>query len=462
MSLAVRFDPDLVRRYDCHGPRYTSYPTALQFHPRFDAEAYRCAAAASRGDPPRPLSLYVHVPFCASPCFYCGCNRVITRSPEKAERYLGWLGREIAMQGELFGRSRPVEQLHLGGGTPTFLSMPQLAGLMQQLVRHFGVDARREREYSLEIDPRTVRPEALAELAALGFNRLSLGVQDFDPEVQRAVNRIQSAAETLHLIGRARAAGFESIGVDLIYGLPLQTPARFARTLDAVIAARPDRLAVYAYAHMPQLFKAQRRIRAEQLPSAETRLALLGLTIEMLTAAGYVFIGMDHFALPGDELVRAQTERTLQRNFQGYSTRAHCDLVGLGVSAIGRVGAAYVQNCKSLPEYAAAIEAGSLPVQRGLVLDAADRLRGAVIQEIMCHGRVDRDAIGRRFGVDFDACFAAELQRLHALEADGLVRLAGREILVTSAGRLLLRHVAMVFDAYLSRPAAAQAFSKAI
>ncbi len=463
MTSSVRFDSDLVRRYDSFGPRYTSYPTAVQFHTGFDAEAYVHAARASNAaSPPRPLSLYVHIPFCSSPCFYCGCNKIITRSIERADDYLTRLGREIELQGELFDRVRTAEQLHFGGGTPTFLTDAQTERLLEQLGRHFSLTTDSSREYSIEIDPRTVDLNGLERLAGLGFNRISLGVQDFDPEVQKAVNRIQSVDDTLRLITEAGRFGFVSVSVDLIYGLPLQTLERFARTLDTVIAARPNRLAVYGYAHMPHLFKPQKRIKEEQLPKAEGRLQLLGLTIEKLTSAGYVYIGMDHFALPTDELVRAQNQGHLHRNFQGYSTRAHCDLIGLGVSSIGKIGDAYAQNAKTLSEYYAALDQGRLPVQRGVELNADDRLRREVIQQLMCHGVVDRPAIGARFGIDFDRYFARELDRLDDMVADGLVEVTSERITLTPAGRLLMRNVAMVFDTYLPPARATPVHSRAI
>jgi len=457
---AVRFDPELIRRYDRNGPRYTSYPTAVQFHTGFDAARYRAAAASVR-PATGPLSLYVHVPFCASPCFYCGCNKLITRDPVKAQRYLELLEREIELQAPFFNRSRTVEQLHFGGGTPTFLTLTQLTQLLDALRRHFCLTDAAEREYSIEIDPRTLTPESLPALARMGFNRVSLGVQDFDPDVQRAVNRVQSMEQTLLAIDEARACGFVSVSVDLIYGLPKQTLASFARTLDAVAAARPDRVAVYGYAHMPRLFKAQRQIDAAELPSAATRIDLLGLTIQKLTDAGYAYIGMDHFALPDDELARAQRDGTLQRNFQGYSTRADCDLVALGVSAIGKVGDAYAQNAKTLREYYAALEANKLPIQRGVELTADDKVRRAVIQQLMCQGVVRFEAIDAQFGVDFASYFAAEIERLRDMQSDGLVRLTPRTIEVQPAGRLLLRNIAMTFDAYLPATAS-ETFSKAI
>jgi oxygen-independent coproporphyrinogen III oxidase len=469
----VLFDADLIRRCDCSGPRYTSYPTAVQFTEAFGEDAYRAVArqsnAAEQGqgvagheEGAAPLSLYVHVPFCTSPCFYCGCNRVITRRYDRATEYLQRLYREIELQAPLFSRDRTVEQLHFGGGTPTFLQRPDLEALMEQLGKHFRLASYAHREYSIEIDPRTVDADDVRALAAMGFNRMSLGVQDFDPAVQAAVNRVQPESETLQIVEAVRRAGVGSVSFDLIYGLPRQTRESFARTLASVVRARPDRLAVYAYAHMPRMFKAQQRIRAEELPTPEERLQLLGLTVETLTDAGYVYIGMDHFALPGDELVRAKRERSLQRNFQGYSTHAEHDLVGLGVSAIGKVGNSYAQNFKSLPEYYAAIDSGRLPIQRGVRLTHDDLIRRAVIQELMCHELIDCAALGRRFGIDFKRYFSRELERLQELQALGLTYVKSGCIGVTQAGRLLMRTVAMVFDAYLAPRADAERFSKVI
>jgi len=463
MNSGVRFDRELIRRYDCLGPRYTSYPTAVQFDAGFDAARYRETATATNSIRPlRPLSLYLHIPFCASPCFYCACSKIITRNEARAADYLARLEREIGLQGALFDPARRVEQLHFGGGTPTFLKPGQFEELMRQLGRHFHLTDEPDREYSIEVDPRTVASATIDSLAALGLNRMSVGIQDFDPEVQRAVNRVQSRAETERVIDRARSAGFRSISVDLIYGLPLQTEERFARTLDAVLESRPDRLAVYAYAHLPQTFRTQRRLRAADLPSAETRLGLLGLTIAKLTQAGYLYVGMDHFALPDDELIRARESHTLHRNFQGYSTHAQCDIVGLGVTAIGRVGEAFAQNLKAIAEYEAAIDASRLAVHRGVVLNDDDRIRASVIQGLMCYGDIDRRAIGRQFGVEFDEYFANELDLLRPLEDDGLVEAGPGRIRVTPSGRLLLRNVAMVFDAYLKRAAARPAYSRAI
>ncbi len=458
----VCFDVELLQHYDRNGPRYTSYPTAVEFHPGCSAAQYQQAAARSNAIGQQPLSIYVHIPFCTSPCFYCGCNKVITRDRSKADVYLHYLFREMALQAPLFDRERVVEQLHLGGGTPTFLSLSQLEQLMLELGRHFTLcsDPAR-REFSIEIDPRTLVPDTLPTLARLGFNRLSLGVQDFDTEVQVAVNRVQSEADTLRAIADARMHGFRSVSVDLIYGLPLQTREKFARTLRSVIGARPDRIAVYGYAHMPRMFKPQKQIDEAQLPSASERLALLGLTIEMLTDAGYVYIGMDHFALPDDELVQAQQDRTLQRNFQGYSTRAESDLIGLGVSSIGKVHDTYAQNAKTLQEYYAALTADKLPIQRGLCMTRDDQIRRAVIQEIMCHGELRFAELSGAWCIDFTEYFAAELASLRTLQRDGLLRMDEHHLLVTTRGRLLLRHIAMGFDAYLHKKDL-QSFSRAI
>lgn len=458
----IKFDADLIRRYDRSGPRYTSYPTAVQFTDRFAVDEYGEAARASNEDPiPRPLSIYVHIPFCSSPCFYCGCTKVITRNHEKAEAYLYRLHREIELQGQLYDLDREVEQLHFGGGTPTFLTSQEIERLIDKLGQHFRMSSDPSREYSIELDPRTITRDTLKDLASVGFNRCSLGIQDFDPAVQEAVNRIQSAPDTLRLLRDAREFGFGSVSVDLIYGLPKQTIDGFSRTLDTVLSSRPDRFAVYAYAHLPQMFKPQRQIKAEDLPSPETRLDLLGLTIERLSNAGYVYIGMDHFALPDDELVLAQRNGTLHRNFQGYSTRGYCDLIGMGVSSIGKVGDNFVQNLKTLPEYYGALDQGRLPVHRGLTVTQDDIVRRDVIQQIMCYGVLDFAATALRHGIDFERYFASEIEALKPMVADGLAEFAAPGLRVQPAGRLLLRHLAMAFDAYLPT-AQTSRFSKVI
>ena len=452
MSHAIQvpeFDPALIARYDVVGPRYTSYPTAPQFHTGFDERALRAAIQASNEEPiPRPLSLYVHVPFCTSPCFYCGCNRIITRDVGKADRYLERLYREIEMVAKLFDRDRQVTQLHFGGGTPNFLDLARMQELMGVLARHFSFSVERSREFGIEIDPRFADADYVRGLGELGFNRISVGIQDFDPAVQAAVNRIQSVEQTREVLEAARASGFRSASVDLIYGLPRQTVAGFERTLDEVVALAPDRVAVYAYAHLPAMFKAQRQIEAGDLPDAATRLALIGRALARLGEAGYAYVGMDHFARADDELVAAQRAGTLQRNFQGYSTHGECDIVGLGVSAIGRIGDSYSQSARDLTGYYAAIDNGRLPIARGLSLSMDDLDRREVIAQLMCYGELDMLEFGARRGVVFSKYFGAELQRLRGLVGDGLVALDERTIRVTPRGRLLLRIVAMCFDAY--------------
>ena len=460
---APDFDPALITRYDVAGPRYTSYPTAPQFHAGFGELDLRAQAQASNEEPiPRALSLYVHVPFCTSPCFYCGCTRIITRDHARADVYLEHLQREIELAGALFDRDRHVVQLHFGGGTPNFLDTAQMARLMGQLGRHFSFAPPEEREFGIEMDPRWADASSVRALAGLGFNRLSVGVQDFDPAVQAAVNRIQGFEVTRDLIAAARDAGFASVSMDLIYGLPLQTADSFRRTLEQVLAIRPDRIAAYSYAHLPELFKPQRQLDASLLPSAAEKLALFGITLQTLTAAGYVYIGMDHFALPDDELARAQREGSLQRNFQGYSTHGDCDIVGLGMSAIGRIGDAYSQNVKELPVYYAMLDDGRLPIARGLLLSEDDRIRRELIMELMCHDHLDMDDFGRRHGIDFATYFGAALQRVRQLAADGLVTIEARRIVVTARGRLLLRNIAMCFDAYLGVAGPRARYSRAI
>ena len=451
------FDPDLISRYDGPGPRYTSYPTALSFHEQHGLVEYTAVARASNAIDPKPLSLYVHVPFCESPCFYCGCNKVITRDHRRAQDYLSRLYVEIDRQGELFDRLRRVDQLHFGGGTPTFLGDEQLDAVLRHLAAKFSLRTDEGREYSIEIDPRTVSSQRLEVLVALGFNRISLGIQDFDLEVQKAVNRVQSAEDAIALIHKARELRIGGVSVDLIYGLPRQTQERFARTLERVVDARPDRIAAYSYAHMPHLFKAQRQIKAEDLVTPAEKLGLLGLTVERLTEAGYVYVGMDHFALPTDDLVIAQADGTLQRNFQGYSIRAECDLVAIGVSAISKIGGTYAQNAKTLPDYYRLIDGGTLAVQRGITLSRDDRLRRDVIQRLMCATRLDFDAIGASHRIDFEGYFAEELRRLERFEADGLVQREAGALRITPKGRLLMRNIAMIFDAHLKTASAQDA-----
>lgn len=454
MPAHAQFDPGLIARYDVNGPRYTSYPSAPQFHSGFGEAQLRAAAHASNEDPiPRPLSVYVHVPFCLSPCFYCGCTRIITRDTGRSPIYLQRLHREIELVAPLFDRDRSVQQLHFGGGTPNFLDRPQMAELLETLAQHFSFSRDPKREFGIELDPRFCDADYVRALAPLGFNRVSVGIQDFDPDVQAAVNRIQSVAQTRAVLDAARESGFRSTSVDLIYGLPKQTAPGFARTLDEVIALAPDRVAAYAYAHLPQRFKAQRQIHAADLPDAATRLRLLGLTVEKLTAAGYRYIGMDHFARADDELARAQDAGTLQRNFQGYSTHGGCDLIGLGMSAISHIGASYSQNAHDLPRYYAALDGGRLPVMRGLALSEDDVVRADAIAQLMCQGRLDIAAFEARHNLDFHLYFDAELRRLRKLARDDLVEISPQVLQVTARGRYLLRHIAMCFDAYLAHEA---------
>ena len=460
----VAFDADLIRRYDVNGPRYTSYPTARQFHSGFEAQAYLQAVKRSNNDPiPRGLSLYLHVPFCANPCFYCGCTRIITRDPDRIAAYMERLYREIGMQGYLFDRDRKVEQLHFGGGTPTSLDDDQLDALFRALEASFSFGREETREFSIEVDPRAVAVPRLGTLAGLGFNRLSLGIQDFDPEVQAAVNRVQDPEHCLQLIGAACDAGFRSVSVDLIYGLPRQTLVGFGKTLERITGALPDRIAIYGYAHLPEHFKAQRQIEDADLPGPELRLQLLALAVERLARAGYEYIGMDHFARPGDDLVRAREHGTLQRNFQGYSTHAGLDLVGLGLSAIGHVGPVYVQNAKTLDGYYGALDAGELPVTGGCTASADDEVRADVINRLMCYEVLEFLALERTHHVRFREYFAAELKRLKPLAADGLVEVGISHIRVLPRGRFLLRNLAMIFDAYLPQSGPANPlFSKVI
>ena len=449
MHPTIEFDADLIARMTQRGPRYTSYPTADRFTPAFGAGEF---AAAAR--PGKPLSLYVHIPFCESLCYYCACNKIITHDRGKAVKYLGYLLREIDMQAALFADGAVVEQLHFGGGTPTYLSDAQMGDLLGHLRSRYTFASDDAGEFSIEIDPRTVDAARIRTLRRQGFNRLSLGVQDFDEDVQRAVNRIQPEALTRDAIAAARAAGFRSISIDLIYGLPLQNVTTMAATLDKVVAAAPDRISVYNYAHMPQLFKSQKLIRDEDLPDGATKLAMLGLCIERLGAAGYVYIGMDHFARPDDELARAQRDGTLHRNFQGYSTHADIDMVACGVSAISAVNGTYAQNEKSLERYYTRIDRGELPVARGLALSGDDLLRREVIQKLMCDFALDLRDLAASWNVDVAERFAPELARLADLARDGLLAVTPDRIDVTPKGRLLVRNICMVFDDYFGKPAA--------
>jgi len=451
----------LLRQFDTPGPRYTSYPTADRFTQTFGPEQATRALAALRGEADAaPLSLYVHVPFCESVCYYCACNKIITKHHDRATSYLDALEQELSLVVAQLGTGRPVSQLHFGGGSPTFLSDPELTRVMAGLGSAFRLTP--DSEISIEVDPRTVTPSRLAHLRALGFNRLSFGVQDFDAEVQKAVHRVQSFDSVLILMQSARDLGYRSINADIIYGLPKQTPESFARTVQQLGELRPDRIALYAYAHLPERFKPQRRIAQEDLPHAGDRIAMLAGAIEGFLARDYLYIGMDHFALPGDSLAVARQEGRLQRNFQGYSTQPDCDLVALGVSAIGRIGGCYYQNAKTLPEYEGSLAAGMLPVVRGYTLDDDDLLRRDVIMALMCQGRVEFERIEKAHVVRFGAHFASELERLRVMARSGLVELDDQGIRVTAAGWFLVRAVAMVFDRHLCEAQERRGFSRVI
>ena len=455
---------ELLRRLDVPGPRYTSYPTADRFGEAFAAADYRRALEerarqGARGDR-STLSLYVHIPFCESVCYYCACNKVVTRHHDRARPYLDALETEIEIHADALGDRQEVTQLHFGGGTPTFLTDDELGRVMAMLRRRFQLlDTA---EVSIEVDPRTADPERLARLHAMGFNRLSFGVQDFDADVQEAVHRVQSRESVDRLLRAARELGFESTNVDLIYGLPKQSAASFARTLAQVGDLRPDRIALYAYAHLPQRFKPQRRIDTAALPSGHDKVAMLQQAIAAFTGQGYAYIGMDHFALPDDALAVAKREGRLHRNFQGYSTQPECDLIGLGVSAIGRVGASYSQNAKTLDAYYDALDRREFPVTKGLALSRDDALRRDVIMALMCQGRVEFGAIERAHAIDFRAEFASELEALASLAESGLVAIEVGAVEVTALGWYFVRRVAMVFDRHLHGDRERERFSRIV
>jgi len=459
MDQSIKFDLDLIKRYDKSGPRYTSYPTALELHDGFGDAEYRQHIEKSNAAG-GPLSLYFHIPFCDTVCFYCACNKIVTKNRAHAEPYLNNLCKEIAMQGDLFDQSRKVNQLHWGGGTPTFLSYEQMKLLMDTTRAHFNLHEDDSGEYSIEVDPRETNDKTIAQLRELGFNRISLGLQDFDPAVQKAVNRLQSKEQTFAVLEAARKEGFRSTNIDLIYGLPLQSEASFERTLDQILDYAPDRFSIFNYAHMPSRFKTQRQINDADLPSPAVKLDILQMIGRKLTDAGYVYIGMDHFAKPDDELAVAQREGKLYRNFQGYSTHSDCDLVGLGITSIGRVGDAYMQNYKELDEYDKAISAGHLPVFKGVELGEDDKLRRAVITQLICHFDLNFNKIEQAFGIVFCDYFANELENLKAMQDDGLLTMDAQSIKVQTAGRLLIRNICMVFDRYLAKKQ--QQFSKVI
>ncbi len=456
-------NPELLRRYDVAGPRYTSYPTADRFVEAFGEADYLQALEQRRDGltaKAYPLSLYVHIPFCESLCYYCACNKIITKHHARGEAYLHYLEREVDLNIAHLGQGQMVSQLHLGGGSPTFLNDAELAQLMSMLRRNFQFTP--GGEYSVEIDPRTVTRERLAALADQGFNRLSFGVQDFEPAVQKAVHRIQPAEQVFDLVAASRELGFESVNVDLIYGLPMQTPETFERTLGQVVKLRPDRIALYAYAHLPERFKPQRRIHTQDLPPAASKLVMLSSAMRVLMEAGYVYVGMDHFALPTDALAVAKRQGRLHRNFQGYSTQPDCDLIALGVSSIGRVGPTFSQNVKTLDEYYDLLNQGRLPVARGMALTRDDLLRRTVIMALMCQGSVLFESVELSHLVDFKQYFAPELATLAAMQEQGLLTMDDSGIHVTELGWFFVRGVAMVFDKYLQADKNRARFSKII
>ena len=454
------FNNDLIKKYDKSGPRYTSYPTAIQFSEDFTEENYFQQVKLSN-ERNTPLSLYFHIPFCDTICYYCGCNKIVTKNRSHAQPYLDAVYKELALQGSLFKATRIVKQLHWGGGTPTFISHAQMTELMQQTRKHFTLLDDDSGEYSIELDPREVTASSINLLRKLGFNRISLGVQDFNPKVQQAVNRIQSYKETRDVILAARRNEFHSISLDLIYGLPFQTVTSFNETVDKVLELEPDRLSVFNYAHLPDMFKTQRQINSDDLPSAEDKLAILQQVTNKLIAAGYEYIGMDHFAKPSDELAIAQKERKLYRNFQGYSTNSDCDLVALGITSIGKIADSYSQNIKTIKEYTEVIDSGHLPIFRGVALSEDDVLRREVINQLICHFELNFKEIENAFTIDFSDYFANELKQILDMQDDGLLELTKDRILVLPEGKLLIRNICMVFDIYLKQMKTGK-FSKTI
>ncbi len=462
MSDKILFNKKLIQRYDYAGPRYTSYPTAKQFTNEHDDTDYMTWIDVSNEDPiPAKLSLYLHIPFCDTICYYCGCSKIVTRDKTKAAPYIKLLKKEIAMQGRLLVDDREVIQIHWGGGTPTFLSDDEIAELMESLHANFHITTNNG-EFGIEVDPRTVDENRIKHLHQLGFNRISFGVQDFDENVQKAVNRIHSTEQIMQSIQSARNNQFESINIDLMYGLPEQTPTSFEKTLDTVIAANPDRIAVYNYAHMPEMFKPQRRINQAALPSAEQKLTILQLTIDKLQHAGYFYIGMDHFAKGTDDLVKAQQNGTLHRNFQGYSTHANCDIIAMGITAISHVGDNYGQNVRSIDEYETRLNADRLAVFRGVELEPDDILRREIINQLMCNNFLDIARLERKWDIQFPAYFSDAIPKLNEMANDGLITLTAENLSITAKGRLLARSICMQFDHYLHDNEIQQAYSRII
>ena len=450
MNNKVTFNKELIRRYDTFGPRYTSYPTAVQFSTDYNEEDYLEWVAHSNDDPiPATLSLYLHIPFCDTICYYCGCSKVVTKDKSKAAHYIKLLKKEIQLQGALFAKDRKVSQIHWGGGTPTFLEDKEISEIIECIRENFNVPANDEVESGIEVDPRTVDGERLKNLHDLGFNRISFGVQDFDSDVQESVNRVQSTPQIKQHIIDARDLHYQSINIDLMYGLPKQTMQSFSKTLDTAIELSPDRIAIYNYAHLPEMFKPQRRINEDELPSAEEKLNILQLSIDKLQNAGYVYIGMDHFAKESDSLVKAQEEGSLQRNFQGYSTNADSDMIAMGVTGIGRIGDNYSQNVRTIEEYESCLKQNKVPVFRGIELDDDDILRREIINQLMCNNNLDIIKIEKKWGIDFKTYFKLSLENLQKMADDNLLKIGKTKLTITTTGRLLARSICMQFDRYL-------------
>ncbi len=463
MGKKVIFNEQLINRYDCSGPRYTSYPTAVQFNHAYGEEDYREWVDASNDDPiPTALSLYLHIPFCDTICYYCGCSKIVTKDKSKAAGYIELLKKEIKMQGALFAKDRPVVQIHWGGGTPTFLEDDVIRDIFETLKQNFNVPEGDEGEFSIEVDPRTVDSARIAQLRSIGFNRISFGVQDFDADVQKAVNREHTTEQIFESINAARDSNYHSINIDLMYGLPKQTLESYSKTIQTTIDASPDRIAVYNYAHMPEMFKPQRRIDENELPLPEEKLKILQMTIEKLQQAGYVYIGMDHFAKETDDLVKAQEKGTLHRNFQGYSTHANCDIVAMGITAIGRIGDNYSQNVRTIEEYESCLNEQKIPVFRGLELEADDVMRREIINSLMCNNKLDIKRLEQKWGIKFNAYFESALMHLRGMAGDGLLEMNNELINVTPSGRLLARTISMEFDRYLQESKKQQHFSRVI
>ena len=463
MKQSITFNKELINRYNLLGPRYTSYPAATQFSEEFGIKDYCQVIKDSNEDLlPKPLSIYIHLPFCNTVCFYCACNKIITANRNRSTPYLKDLHKEINLQGPLFDNDRIVSQLHWGGGTPTFISHDQMTDLMNVTRNNFTLLDDDTGEYSIEIDPREVKTETIHLLRNLGFNRMSIGVQDFDPQVQNAVNRNQSYEQTNNVFNEARKHGFHSINIDLIYGLPKQTPRTFCNTISKIIEMNPDRIAVYNYAHLPHLFKTQRQIKDEDLPSPSEKLEILGESIQSLQDAGYVYIGMDHFAKPDDELAIAQRKGNLYRNFQGYSTNASCDVIGFGITAISKISNSYSQNIRTLDEYHGALEKNKTPLLRGYKLNNDDELRREVISKLICHFQIEYREIEDLFKIDFSDYFKKEIILLADMQKDELLIINEDAIEVLPAGRFLIRNICSVFDIYLDREKSNNNFSKMI